>query len=289
MSLWKYKYFVDVVESKSFTKAGKKNFVSQTAISQQISSLEKLIGGRLIERRADGIAVTGLGKIVYDKAKEMLYIYEEMSQEIEAMNEKKALRIGIDNSINKLFWLKVQDMLERYYQEDELQFFKLDYLTGSRMLEENTLDSYIGYDLNLPDKKTDFETFNITSSRIGVYIGSTAPFAEQGAISLQDLDGYTRYKTEGYPCSIQEGNDERLRLLSGEVKQEVNIDTMQLKADFNDGYAFVDSTYFSFCDGKVRLLDDYHAACTIKAFYKSRQKKDCIEEILKHLCELVNN
>ena len=33
MILWKYKYFVDVIDSKSFTKAGKKNFVSQTAIS----------------------------------------------------------------------------------------------------------------------------------------------------------------------------------------------------------------------------------------------------------------
>lgn len=27
MSLWKYKYFVDVVDMKSFTKAGKKNYV----------------------------------------------------------------------------------------------------------------------------------------------------------------------------------------------------------------------------------------------------------------------
>lgn len=49
MSLWKYKYFVDVIDSKSFTKAGKKNFVSQTAISQQISSLEKSVGGKLID------------------------------------------------------------------------------------------------------------------------------------------------------------------------------------------------------------------------------------------------
>ena len=40
-STWKYKYFIDVVENKSFTKAGTINYVSQTAISQNISSLEK--------------------------------------------------------------------------------------------------------------------------------------------------------------------------------------------------------------------------------------------------------
>ena len=45
-SIWKYKYFIDVVENKSFTKAGTINYVSQTAISQNISSLEKSIGGK---------------------------------------------------------------------------------------------------------------------------------------------------------------------------------------------------------------------------------------------------
>ena len=49
-SIWKYKYFVDVIESKSFTKAGNMNYVSQTAISQNISSLEKMAGGKLVNR-----------------------------------------------------------------------------------------------------------------------------------------------------------------------------------------------------------------------------------------------
>ena len=48
--MWKYKYFIDVVENKSFTKAGTINYVSQTAISQNISSLEKSIGGKLLNR-----------------------------------------------------------------------------------------------------------------------------------------------------------------------------------------------------------------------------------------------
>ena len=49
-SIWKYKYFVDVIEIKSFTKAGNMNYVSQTAISQNISSLEKMAGGKLAKR-----------------------------------------------------------------------------------------------------------------------------------------------------------------------------------------------------------------------------------------------
>ena len=44
-STWKYKYFIDVVENKSFTKAGTINYVSQSAFSLYISSLEKRFGG----------------------------------------------------------------------------------------------------------------------------------------------------------------------------------------------------------------------------------------------------
>ncbi len=74
MSLWKYKYFVDVVDMKSFTKAGKKNYVTQTAISQQISKLEKEAGGKLISREAGSLEVTELGRIVYDRSKDAAHL-----------------------------------------------------------------------------------------------------------------------------------------------------------------------------------------------------------------------
>ena len=73
-SIWKYKYFVDVIESKSFTKAGNMNYVSQTAISQNISSLEKMAGGKLVNRGKGEITPTELGRIVYRRAKEMLAV-----------------------------------------------------------------------------------------------------------------------------------------------------------------------------------------------------------------------
>ena len=63
-STWKYKYFIDVVENKSFTKAGTINYVSQTAISQNISSLEKSIGGKLLNRGNGEIILTDWGSCV---------------------------------------------------------------------------------------------------------------------------------------------------------------------------------------------------------------------------------
>ena len=82
MSLWKYKYFLDVVELKSFTKAGARNYVTQTAVSQQIASLEKMAGGTLLERGNGKICLTELGEIVYEYAREMVQTHERMLQKI---------------------------------------------------------------------------------------------------------------------------------------------------------------------------------------------------------------
>lgn len=106
MSLWKYKYFLDVVELKSFTKAGARNYVTQTAVSQQIASLEKMAGGTLLERGNGEICLTELGEIVYEYAREMVQTHERMLHEIERYKESSVVRIGIDSSINKLFWAK---------------------------------------------------------------------------------------------------------------------------------------------------------------------------------------
>ena len=87
MSLWKYKYFLDVVELKSFTKAGARNYVTQTAVSQQIASLEKMAGGTQLERGNGEICLTELGEIVYEYAREMVQTHEVMLHEIERYKE----------------------------------------------------------------------------------------------------------------------------------------------------------------------------------------------------------
>ena len=50
MLLKQMKYFITVVDCHSFTEAAEQCFISQSAISQQIKSLEKELGIRLFER-----------------------------------------------------------------------------------------------------------------------------------------------------------------------------------------------------------------------------------------------
>lgn len=271
MSIWKYKYFVDVIDCKSFTKAGKKNFVTQTAISQQIASLEKKIGGKLIERGNGEIMITELGRIVYNHSKEMLKINDKMMDEIKQLMRQNIVQVGVDNSINREFWARLQNILDEYYSEEDFSFNKIDFKSGSQMLKEKELDIYIGYELEDKEECSNIEEMVLASHESGVYLGKNTSIPEMEALSLLSLEGYTRYSSDVYPCSTQEIVDEDGNRIEHENVR--NIDTLKLKVEFNDGYAIVDSFYFSKSDGEIRQLKDYDGKCVLKAFYRNRKKK----------------
>ncbi|OLA24491.1 MAG: hypothetical protein BHW17_03585 [Dorea sp. 42_8] len=105
-----------------------------------------MAGGTLLGRGNGEICLTELGEIVYEYAREMVQTHERMLHEIERYKESSVVRIGIDSSINKLFWAKMQKMINDKHSEADFRFSKLDSYIGSRMLRENTLDIYISKD-----------------------------------------------------------------------------------------------------------------------------------------------
>ena len=71
MLLRQIKYFVTVVDTGSFTEAAEECFISQSAISQQILSLEKELGVQLLVRRRR-FTLTEPGKYLYSHGKKLL-------------------------------------------------------------------------------------------------------------------------------------------------------------------------------------------------------------------------
>ena len=69
-------YFIAVVEQGSFSKAAKKFYLSQSAISQQITKLENDLGFSLFDRRTYYPTLTEEGKRYYDLAKKLLSDYK---------------------------------------------------------------------------------------------------------------------------------------------------------------------------------------------------------------------
>lgn len=90
------KYFQSVVRLNSFSAAAEENFISQSAISQQVQALERELGFPLLERRNRGFTVTPAGEYFYRKSLILAADYERMCAEAAkiAKGGRAGLKIG---------------------------------------------------------------------------------------------------------------------------------------------------------------------------------------------------
>ena len=85
------KYFIAVAEYKSFTKAANQYYISQTAITQQIRTLEEHMGVRLIDRTKRPIALTPAGNVFLNEAKAIL---ERMNTAVSKVRDASTGLVG---------------------------------------------------------------------------------------------------------------------------------------------------------------------------------------------------
>ena len=87
LSLDLFRVFSDLAESKSFSKTAGKNYLTQSAISQQLTFLERHFGKILIERGKGRFVLTDEGQRVLEGSREILAVYQEMLDKIQGTDE----------------------------------------------------------------------------------------------------------------------------------------------------------------------------------------------------------
>ncbi len=77
------KTFCDLVDSGSFSKAARKNLVSQSAVSQQLRALETRYERRLLERGPGSpLILTEAGRLLYSEGKAILERFQALEQRL---------------------------------------------------------------------------------------------------------------------------------------------------------------------------------------------------------------
>src|SRR5271170_6410202 len=95
------KVFCDIIESGSFSYAASQNFVTQSAVSQQVRSLEEKYDCRLIERGRAGVKPTAAGQILYTSSKEIVRKFLELENRLREIGSVIAgsIRVGTVYSV----------------------------------------------------------------------------------------------------------------------------------------------------------------------------------------------
>ncbi len=86
MTFNQIKYFVTVAECLSFTEAAKCLFITQPALSRQISAMEQELGTKLFVRDKKRLKLTPGGSVLYNRLLHLLTDYEEAVEEARHAN-----------------------------------------------------------------------------------------------------------------------------------------------------------------------------------------------------------
>lgn len=110
-----YRIFCEVVKYKNISKAAENIYISQSAVTQSIQKLEKILGGKLFFRNKNGVELTEEGK----------NLYEYIGDSIEKMNNAENLfsqYINLEKGIIRICGGKF--LVNKYVMPSLVEFIK---------------------------------------------------------------------------------------------------------------------------------------------------------------------
>lgn len=143
-----YRVFREVAACKSISKAARKLYISQSAVSQSIQQLEKQLGMTLFLRTAKGVQLTGEGQLLEEYASSALALLEAAEEKLTAVKNLSygTLKIGASDTISR-YLLPRLERFSRLYPEIRLQIVNRTTMEALALLKSGTVD--IAF-LNLP-------------------------------------------------------------------------------------------------------------------------------------------
>lgn len=147
-----FRYFLAVAETLHFGKAAVRLGMAQPPLSQQIKTLEKIVGYRLFDRTTRGVRLTAVGEYLLERTRNTLERFDqdvEMARRI-GKGQEGVLSVGFSGSV---MFTRLPFAIERYrrlYPKLELQLQELVTAEQMTALKEGALD--LGF---LRDGETD--------------------------------------------------------------------------------------------------------------------------------------
>ncbi|KJK02306.1 LysR family transcriptional regulator [Burkholderiaceae bacterium 26] len=285
MTFTQLEIFAVVAELRSFTAAGQRLAISQSAVSHALKQLETEWGVTLLSRGPAGIQVTDAGKSVLLRVRELLGISEAIRQEVAAMRglNRGVLRIGSFGTSSSLQLLpKILKQFTQRYPEIDVFVDEGEDEEVSQWLLERRVDA--GF-VVLPDER--FDTVPLVEDQFVALIPAGHPLANKRALSLSDVSTMPFIMTLAGSASAIERLFEAERLRPTVKQRYAQIITIIKMVESSAGFSIVadlaaPDEVMALCPGVIKkpltpkvkrsvglaVLKREHASPAVEAFLK---------------------
>jgi DNA-binding transcriptional LysR family regulator len=178
--------FVAVAEELNFTRAAKRLFIAQQALSAQIRQLEDRIGTRLFERDTRRVALTDAGVALYQQAGALLQDAEAAVAAARAAGteQTRSLTVGFVVSVEHGSFSHVLTEYARRHPETRVMIRFGDATEPTGGLRTGDVDVAFVYG---PFDQTGVETRHLFTEPLGVVMAAGHHLASVGEITLEQV------------------------------------------------------------------------------------------------------
>ena len=240
MQIESLKVFCDLAETESFTKAAQINSVTQSAVSQQISSLERQFKSLLIERSTKKFRLTREGQVLYDFSKQIIQTYSELQNKLQ---EIKNIISGTIR-VSTIYSIGLHDLppyIKRFLKEHPTVHVHVEYRRANQVYDDvnsNVVDlGLVAY----PVKDVKLEIISLRKDPLVVICHPQHPFAKQKAIKLKAIADLKFIAFEP-DIPTRKAIDKVLKEQNIEVKTVMefdNIETVKRAVEIDAGISIV--------------------------------------------------
>lgn len=150
MNLRQLRYFLEIAQLRSFTRAADVLHISQPALSRQIRIIEEELGSALFTRFDRGVTLTETGELLRDRATDLLQRFDELRSDImmQAEEPRGDLFVGLPPSMRELITVELMDVYRRRYPAVTLHVQEGISVDIAVLVQENKLDCACIVDLS---------------------------------------------------------------------------------------------------------------------------------------------
>jgi DNA-binding transcriptional LysR family regulator len=144
MELRQLRYFVAVAEEGNISRAAKRIYLTQPALSRQIKALESELGQCLLERKAHSIRLTSAGELLLQEARELLLHADQVLHRVRSTGSRVRLRVGYAPSLAAGILSLTVAHFTQTHPDARVELFDLSTAEMLAGLEKESLDVALG-------------------------------------------------------------------------------------------------------------------------------------------------
>ncbi|HZO84289.1 MAG TPA: LysR family transcriptional regulator [Verrucomicrobiae bacterium] len=188
MQIESLKVFCDLAETESFTKAAQINNITQSAVSQQISSLERQFKSLLIERSKKRFRLTREGQVLYEYSKQILNTFDSMTNRLQEIKDIVSGTIRVAT----IYSIGLHDLppyLKKFLKAYPTVNVHVEYRRSNQVYED-VLSNIV--DLGLvayPSKDAKLEVVPLRKDMLVLIAHPQHPLAKNKTLKLRELSG----------------------------------------------------------------------------------------------------